>query len=181
MRSGVETSSQAFCRIWGTPEKRRRKPVGSRGVEDIRRRPWPTNSTKQSSLGHIESDVQSWTLYGSVLGSLKICSGCLAWSFCGHKSGIRTISDSCLFWGHFFFSVCCLVQSWYKDLFVVLLHLNTLCSFYIPGRPAPSLKENKQQWISGSGEVGWELERKWCGKWRGSGEGKNMFGVCGMR
>lgn len=105
MRSGVETNSQAFCRIWGTPEKRRRKPVGSRGVEDIRRRPWPTNSTKQSSLGHIESDVQSWTLHGSVLGSLKICSGCLSWSFCGHKNGIRTISDSCLFWGHFFLSV----------------------------------------------------------------------------
>lgn len=55
-----------------------------------------------------------------------------------------------------------------------------LCSFYIAGRPALFLREKNSSDL-GKWYVGWELEKNWCGKWRGSDEGENMVGVYGMK
>lgn len=69
------------------------RPPGAKG---------PQNQLTWAHRGSQRWNQLSKSLYGSNLGSLHICYGCVAWCSCGtptSKSG--DVSDSCLLWGHF--------------------------------------------------------------------------------
>lgn len=104
---------------------------------------------------------QSWMLYGSELGSMHICSVCLAWCSCGTTDN-RSGAYSWVF--DYLWDTFCTTGSPGAALIggcvSILIVIFMACSVNITGWPALSWRETEEEWIWGSGKGNWQEWRE---------------------